>query len=525
MRFLPIVVAPGSPGKLERSSEFGGVGTDLNPKDSKLHCDSSIEFNTGSRAIDLHGCVGRVLLPTPGIHLLELAAEPRQNRGRLKALLRGNPALFIFGLSSYFTSFRKPPRSIKRLIGWLDGRMSDLIGGGSGSCGSEIGSDLDVGSCVIAHIDSCDGSLSNSEKHQQLLARLRPALKQFVCAGSNKELKRTLVQFLVAATGTNKKEAKKWVSEIVGKRLNFQRSSSKKQKARLRATNEDWKIALPTTINVDQLFRFRRSHEMTESEFNDRLHVEKLDSMKQLAYGASHEINNPLANIATRAQTLMADESSPERKNKLAVIYEQAMRAHEMISDMMLFGNPPKLSLASTDLRLLVARIVKEITPELNSKTSSVNLPDNERISLEVRIGPDVKNLVIDSTQISVALKAIIRNSIDAIKTKDIEGSAKIAGAILLRIEVNPCGDVAFAVTDNGVGISESVRKHLFDPFYSGREAGRGLGFGLSKAWRIARLHLGDLRFDKNHQPGARFVLTVPTSRLRIARIDNSSAA
>ena len=69
-------------------------------------------------------------------------------------------------------------------------------------------------------------------------------------------------------------------------------------------------------------------------------------ALKELAYGASHEINNPLANIAARAQTLLEDEPDPERRRKLTAIHRQAMRAHEMIADLMLFARPPKLELA-----------------------------------------------------------------------------------------------------------------------------------------------------------------------------------
>ncbi|MCC7476100.1 MAG: HAMP domain-containing histidine kinase, partial [Pirellulales bacterium] len=74
------------------------------------------------------------------------------------------------------------------------------------------------------------------------------------------------------------------------------------------------------------------------AEFERRLQHEKLESLKELAYGASHEINNPLANIAARAQTLLADEPQPERRRKLIAIHRQALRAHEMISDLMLFA-------------------------------------------------------------------------------------------------------------------------------------------------------------------------------------------
>src|SRR5262245_43939179 len=96
------------------------------------------------------------------------------------------------------------------------------------------------------------------------------------------------------------------------------------------------------------------------SDFDERLEHEKLEALKELAYGASHEINNPLANIAARAQTLLADEADPERRRMLQAIYRQAMRAHEMISDLMLFARPPKLQLAKLNLSQLVQRIVDE---------------------------------------------------------------------------------------------------------------------------------------------------------------------
>ena len=71
-------------------------------------------------------------------------------------------------------------------------------------------------------------------------------------------------------------------------------------------------------------------------DFEQRLEREKLEALKELAYGASHEINNPLANIAARAQTLLDDEIDPERRRKLLAIHRQALRAHEMIADLML---------------------------------------------------------------------------------------------------------------------------------------------------------------------------------------------
>ena len=82
--------------------------------------------------------------------------------------------------------------------------------------------------------------------------------------------------------------------------------------------------------------------EELEHRFAEAVERAKLEAMKELAYGAGHEINNPLANIATRAQTLLQEETDPEKRRKLAAINAQAFRAHEMIADLMLFARPPQ---------------------------------------------------------------------------------------------------------------------------------------------------------------------------------------
>jgi signal transduction histidine kinase len=67
-------------------------------------------------------------------------------------------------------------------------------------------------------------------------------------------------------------------------------------------------------------------------------------------------------------------------------------------------------------------------------------------------------------------------------------------------------------VRDTGPGLSEEARRHLFDPFYSSREAGRGLGFGLSWCWTIVELHQGQIAWES--EPGKTvFMVTLPITR------------
>ena len=67
-----------------------------------------------------------------------------------------------------------------------------------------------------------------------------------------------------------------------------------------------------------------------------------MEAIRELAYGAGHEINNPLANIAARAQALLYDEHEPERQRRLAIIVDQAFRARDMIGGLMIFARPPQ---------------------------------------------------------------------------------------------------------------------------------------------------------------------------------------
>lgn len=238
-----------------------------------------------------------------------------------------------------------------------------------------------------------------------------------------------------------------------------------------------------------------------EHQFDERLQIEKLDALKELAYGAGHEINNPLANISARAQTLLEDETDPERRRKLSAINTQAFRAHEMIADMMLFARPPKPKLGQLDLVRMVTQLIAELAPAAADQNTELLLHATADAGATIVDG--------DKTQLSVAVRALVVNALEALVTGGrIEVSIRaIAVPANSRAALET---VQIAVSDNGPGIAEETRRHIFDPFYSGREAGRGLGFGLSKCWRIAGLHGGTLEVASTPGAGATFTLTLP---------------
>ncbi|WP_442484752.1 sensor histidine kinase [Aeoliella sp. SH292] len=227
-------------------------------------------------------------------------------------------------------------------------------------------------------------------------------------------------------------------------------------------------------------------------DFDHALTRAKLDAMKELAYGASHEINNPLANISGRAQSLLRDERDPRRRRLLASIDAQALRAHEMISDLMLFARPPLLEKVSAKLDEVVYQAISDLQV----------IATERAITLSVDALPEPAVALFDPLQMLIAIKAVVQNAIDAIGN---DGAVTIS----LRREGT---NVVIRVADTGPGISDTVRRHLFDPFFSGREAGRGLGFGLSKCWRIVTLHGGNVKVERTSPAGSVFALRFPAT-------------
>lgn len=228
-----------------------------------------------------------------------------------------------------------------------------------------------------------------------------------------------------------------------------------------------------------------------------KLEQAKLAAIKELAYGASHEINNPLANIVTRAQTLLRHEVDPEKRRMLAAIHAQALRAHEMIADLMLFARPPQLARE----RVLVAAWLQRVVDEARSEAHDREIAAS--VTLDLPTDPGEIVVEADPVQLTVALRAVLRNSLDA-----LNDAGQIAVSVAVADQL-----ITLAVCDSGSGIPSELLPHVFEPFYSGREAGRGLGFGLAKAWRIITDHGGTIAIADPTAGRTTVEIKLPTQR------------
>ena len=237
-----------------------------------------------------------------------------------------------------------------------------------------------------------------------------------------------------------------------------------------------------------------------QTQFDERLETEKLEAMAAFAGGAGHEINNPLTVISGRAQMLLHDEQDPQRRRELAHISSNAKRAYEMVADMMHFSRPSEPEPSQVDLGELVDDVLDELRQSALQRQIELQREERRREAVLVRA---------DQVQIRIALRAVCDNALHA-----LEPGGR------LRLEVQPAEPdfpagknrrtAQIVISDNGPGIPPAVRRHLFDPFYSGRSSGRGLGIGLAKAWRIAHLHGGTIQVESTEGEGALFRIILP---------------
>jgi signal transduction histidine kinase len=242
-----------------------------------------------------------------------------------------------------------------------------------------------------------------------------------------------------------------------------------------------------------------------------RLRDLKLIALAELAAGAGHEINNPLAVISGQAQYLLNHESEGPRQKALQTIISQTQRIHGILTDLMQFARPARPQKQVVDISAQVHEVIAGLADFAGQHRVQLNSPVLDPILVYV-----------DPRQTRTTLSCLLRNAIEsAARVPDAEcqtadDTVPPAQSPLpvrwasIRVETPATDVVELIVEDSGKGPPPAIRESMFDPFFSGRSAGRGRGLGLPTAWRLAREQGGDVRFvDVASQP-TRFVLSLP---------------
>lgn len=241
-------------------------------------------------------------------------------------------------------------------------------------------------------------------------------------------------------------------------------------------------------------------HKSTETTKQKQIspNPKHLSALIEFAAAAGHEINNPLAVILGRTQLLLNREKDEANRQALETIAGQTLRIRDMIGDVMLFADPPPPNRQTCTVSEIIPQLADKLRAQLQKQTNH-SIP---QVTLDL---PDHLELSADVDQFQTVISELLRNALHpSTEATQVSLIVKTASRQKLFLEI--------MITDNGKGLSENEAEHVFDPFYSGRQAGRGLGFGLCKAWRFVTLHEGSITLkQKKDKQGLSAVVLWPT--------------
>ncbi len=233
-----------------------------------------------------------------------------------------------------------------------------------------------------------------------------------------------------------------------------------------------------------------------ESTVDSLRQADRLAALGTLAAGMAHEIKNPLGAISGAVEILEQDvPPGHPRREFFEILREEVRRLTAITAKYLEYAKPRVPDLRPTDVNAAARGAV-----ELVSKSAS-----SSKVRIETRLDPDLPAAMADPLQIHQALVNLLLN-----------GAQAMPGGGVLEVETAavPAG-IEIRVRDHGAGLAADARARLFEPFFTTRPGGTGLGLAMSR--RIAEAHGGALEGNDAEGGGAVFRLRVPRASGRTA--------
>lgn len=225
-------------------------------------------------------------------------------------------------------------------------------------------------------------------------------------------------------------------------------------------------------------------------EANQRLfEAEKLASLGQLASGVAHEIRNPLSSIKMNIQGL-ARNLQPNETNdrRLQIIQKEIDHLDNFVHDVLIYARPSRLQIEPVQIKELITQTLELLTPRLKER----------RHGIVLTIGDDLPPVAADRDKLHQVCKNLIVNACEAMKQDGkLEIVSKLAATHL---------EITFR--DNGPGIPDHIINSIFNPFFTTKADGTGLG--LANAHKFMQEMNGSLEVEARPGQGAEFSLTIP---------------
>jgi len=221
---------------------------------------------------------------------------------------------------------------------------------------------------------------------------------------------------------------------------------------------------------------------------NLAMQTDKLSSLGRMAAGIAHEINNPLAGILLYSTNLVkkVPETGPLKKG-LEVIIHETIRCRGIIQDLLEFSRERELAKVLADLNGVIDKALSILANEFRLN----------RISLEKRLSDNLPSVLIDVNQMEQVFINFFMNAVEAIQGQ---------GHISVRSYKDEDNQgIVVEIADSGMGIPQELVERIFEPFFSTKPKGTGLGLAVN--YGIIQKHGGQIRVSS--QPGRGTTMTI----------------
>ena len=232
--------------------------------------------------------------------------------------------------------------------------------------------------------------------------------------------------------------------------------------------------------------------EQLQQRHQEILHADQLASVGQLAAGIAHEIRNPLMSMKLLVQSARGQELQTLDELDLKILDEEIRRLEVLLDEFLEFARPKPLDKRVVDMRDLAENVVSFLQPQA----------DVRNVSIECEVPSFPVQISVDAPRIRQVLLNLLLNGIQVtprggvvcleMKSPDQAGGPKCE----IRIR------------DDGPGIGSELAERIFEPFFSTKETGLGLGLAVSQ--RIVRSHGGELSVESANRGGAMFIVSLP---------------
>ncbi len=263
----------------------------------------------------------------------------------------------------------------------------------------------------------------------------------------------------------------------------------------LRAANAEiveWATTLESRVD-EKTKELQRAHD-------HMLHVEKMASLGKMAAVVAHEVNNPLSGILTYAKLLRkwvgTGQTSGEKREEamqcLELIAAESRRCGDLIKNLLTLSRTAPMNVQTTDLHSVIERSLLLVRHQL----------ELGGIEFQRQLASDLPPLSCDPAQIEQVLLVLIMNAKDAMPK---------GGNLWIETRLTPDdAAIEIRVRDDGAGIAPDILPHIFEPFLTTKETGRGVGLGLAISRGIVERHNGRIDVASELGHGTTFTITLP---------------